>query len=71
MRTLIDIDEKQVRELDRVARNQNRSRASIVREAVTDYLQRQAKGAGKDAFGLWGHRKIDGLSYQEKIRGEW
>jgi predicted transcriptional regulator len=71
MRALITIDEKQIRELDRVARNQNRSRASVVREAVSDYLQRQSVGADKDAFGLWGERKIDGVAYQEKMRGEW
>jgi predicted transcriptional regulator len=71
MRTLINMEEKQIRELDRLARNQNRSRASVVRDAVSDYLQRQATGAHKDAFGLWGQRKIDGLAYQEKMRGEW
>jgi predicted transcriptional regulator len=71
MRTLINIDEKQVLQLDRVAKKLNRSRASVVREAVSDYLQRQPKGGDKDAFGLWGQRKIDGLAYQEKIRGEW
>ena len=71
MRTLINMDEQQIRELDRLARNQNRSRASVVRDAVSDYLQRQTKGAHKDAFGLWGQRKVDGLTYQEKMRGEW
>lgn len=71
MRTLINMDEKQIRELDRVARNQNRSRASVVRDAVSDYLQREAAGAHRDAFGLWGQRKVDGLAYQEKMRGEW
>ncbi|WP_311029482.1 ribbon-helix-helix domain-containing protein [Mesorhizobium koreense] len=71
MRTLINMDEKQIRELDRLARNQNRSRASVVRDAVSDYLQRQTTDARKDAFGLWGRRKVDGLAYQEKMRGEW
>jgi predicted transcriptional regulator len=71
MRTLINMDEKQIGELDRLAKSQNRSRASVVREAVSDYLQRQTSGAYKDAFGLWGRRKIDGLTYQEKMRGEW
>lgn len=71
MRALIDIDEKQIRELDRLAKNQKRSRASVIREAVSDYLDSKAAAAGKDAFGLWGQSKIDGMAYQDKIRGEW
>jgi len=71
MRTLINIDEKQIRQLDRVAKKLNRSRASIVREAVSDYLRPRTTGAEKDAFGLWGQQKVDGLVYQQKIRGEW
>ncbi len=71
MRALIDIDEKQIRELDRLAKDQKRSRASVIREAVSDYLDRRAAATDKDAFGLWGQRKIDGLAYQDKIRGEW
>jgi predicted transcriptional regulator len=71
MRALINLDEKQIRELDHLARTQNRSRASVIREAVADYLQRRTANADKDAFGLWGQRKVDGLAYQEKIRGEW
>ena len=71
MRALIDIDEKQIRELDRLAKNQKRSRASVIREAVSDYLDRKATDTDGDAFGLWGQRRIDGLTYQDKIRGEW
>ena len=71
MRALIDIDEKQIRELDRLAKGQKRSRASVIREAVSDYLDRKAADTDKDAFGLWGERKIDGLAYQDKMRGEW
>jgi len=66
-----DIEEKQIRELDRLAKHQKRSRASVIREAVADYLDRKAADTDKDAFGLWGQRKIDGLAYQDKIRGEW
>lgn len=71
MRTLVTMDEKQIRELDRLARSQNRSRAAVVREAISDYLKRRATDAHQDAFGLWGRQKVDGLSYQEKMRGEW
>lgn len=71
MRALITMDDKQIGELDRLAKSQNRSRAAVVREAVSDYLKRQAQGAHQHAFGLWGQGNVDGLAYQEKIRGEW
>jgi predicted transcriptional regulator len=71
MRALIDIDEKQIRELDRLARDQKRSRASLIREAVDDYLQTRINETAQDAFGLWGSRKVDGLAFQGKIRSEW
>ena len=71
MRALIDIEEKQIRELDRLAKSQGRSRASLIREAVSEFLSTKGRDSGKDAFGLWGERKVDGLDYQQKIRGEW
>jgi metal-responsive CopG/Arc/MetJ family transcriptional regulator len=71
MRALIDIDEKQIQELDKLARDKKRSRASLIREAVADYLQARSSETVDDAFGLWGKRKVDGLAYQEKIRTEW
>lgn len=71
MRALIDINEKQIRELDRLAKHQKRSRASVIREAVSDYLHRKTAASAQDAFGLWGERKIDGQAYQDKIRDEW
>ena len=73
MRTLIDLDEKLVRDLDAIAADAKRSRASLVREAVADFLAkaRPRRGRGKEAFGLWSKRKIDGLEYQRKLRAEW
>ncbi|GLS29858.1 Ribbon-helix-helix protein, copG family [Mesorhizobium albiziae] len=71
MRALVDIDESQILELDRLARKQKQSRAALIREAVADYLGKQAQETTESAFGLWGKRKVDGLAYQEKIRGEW
>lgn len=71
MRTLIDLDEKLVRDLDAIAAQAKRSRASLVREAVSEFLQKARKGDEKDAFGLWSKRKIDGLEYQRKLRAEW
>jgi predicted transcriptional regulator len=71
MRTLVDIDERHLRELDRLASRERRSRAAMVREAIAEYLDRRAPQARDEAYGLWGERTIDGLLYQEKVRSEW
>jgi predicted DNA-binding protein len=71
MRTLVDIKEPQLRLLDQLAKKQNRPRAALIREAVADYLEKRRVQDISSAFGLWGKRVIDGLEYQEKIRGEW
>jgi predicted transcriptional regulator len=71
MRTLIDMEDQQVRELDDVARRLKLSRAAIVRRAVAEFLDRNAIAELDDAFGLWGDRKEDGVEYQDKLRSEW
>jgi hypothetical protein len=71
MRTLVDIPDKQLRELTRLGTQKKLSRAAIIREAIASYLAVQTRKKGEDAFGLWGNRKIDGLEYQEKLRSEW
>lgn len=71
MRTLIEIEENQIRELDRLAKKEKQSRAALIREAVGDYLRKKQGKTLEDGFGLWGDRKVDGLVYQEKIRSEW
>ena len=50
----------------------NPVRLGFIRDAIDAYLTgRRRRGQGADAFGLWGNRKVDGLAYQEKLRGEW
>jgi predicted transcriptional regulator len=71
MRTVVDIDERHLRELDRLASHERRSRAAMVREAIAEYLDRRGPQVIDNAFGLWGERKTDGLSHQEKARSEW
>jgi metal-responsive CopG/Arc/MetJ family transcriptional regulator len=71
MRTLVDIGDAEVRALDELSKEDRRSRAALIREAIDDYLAKRRGKRGGDAFGLWGKRKIDGLAYQEKVRGEW
>ena len=71
MRTLVDLGESQMRALDELSKKEKRSRASLIRQAIDDYLGKRREKQSDDAFGLWDKRKIDGLAYQEKMRGEW
>ncbi|OHV75994.1 CopG family transcriptional regulator [Rhizobium sp. LCM 4573] len=71
MRTLVDLGEADLEALDRLAKEENVSRASLIRAAVREYLRRNAKEKQAEAFGLWGTSGIDGLKFQEEIRGEW
>ena len=71
MRTLVDLGDSQVEALDELSKKHQRSRAALIREAIDDFLAQRRSDREGDAFGLWGKRKVDGLAYQEKARGEW
>jgi metal-responsive CopG/Arc/MetJ family transcriptional regulator len=72
MRVLIDLAEKQLQTLDVLSKKAGRSRAALVREAVSEYLAHQAiDDGGDEAFGLWRGIAPDGLAYQEELRREW
>lgn len=71
MRALIDIGEAELKALDEIARQEKVSRASLIREAVDDFLKRRDRLKDEEAFGLWGDQAVDGLAYQEKLRSEW
>ena len=71
MRTLVDLTDRQVAALDELSKREQRSRAALIREAIDDYLAKRRSEQQSDAFGLWGKRKVDGLTYQEKVRSEW
>lgn len=71
MRTLVEIGDPDVKALDRLAQREKMSRAALIRKAINDFLVRNNADIEAEAFGLWGDRKIDGLTYQENIRSEW
>jgi metal-responsive CopG/Arc/MetJ family transcriptional regulator len=71
MRTLVDIPENDLTALDAIAVVENVSRASLIRKAVNAFLSQNSLAERSEAFGLWGDNKIDGLAYQDRIRGEW
>lgn len=70
MRTLIDIPDKQIKDLAAVSEAEKVSRAELIRRAIAAYLEKKRPKAIK-AFGVWKDRKVDGVVYQEQSRSEW
>ena len=70
MRTLVDIPDRQIKDLAAICETEKVSRAEIIRQAISAYLEKNKAGA-VEAFGLWKGRKVDGLAYQEQVRSEW
>lgn len=71
MRTIIEVPEEVVRNLDRVGSQQSKSRAAIIREAIHLYLENKELRNADAAFGIWRSKRKEGLNYQEQLRSEW
>lgn len=71
MRTIIEIPDDVIESLDRITADENRSRASLIREAIAEYLGHKALPSDGGAFGLWKDRGKDALEYQDKLRRDW
>ncbi|HWG18843.1 MAG TPA: ribbon-helix-helix protein, CopG family [Acidobacteriaceae bacterium] len=70
MRTLVDLPENDLEELNELSRARKTSRTQLIRLAVKGYLAENRPGL-KESFGLWKDRGEDGLAYQERLRREW
>ena len=70
-RILLDLSDEAISRLDNLKQKRNLPRAELLREAVEEYLERQAQTSIKEAFGLWGEDAPDGLEYERKLREEW
>ena len=71
MRTIIDIPESVLEEIDELAKREDISRAEAVRRAMAEYLTSHRSSRGDAAFGIWKSKKIDALQYEDDLRGEW
>jgi metal-responsive CopG/Arc/MetJ family transcriptional regulator len=72
MRTLVDLLDSQVQALNEMSRQEKRSRAALIRQAIDQFLaSRQSSTGEPDAFGLWKTHEKDGLEYQDDLRREW
>ncbi|WP_158944449.1 CopG family transcriptional regulator [Granulicella sp. S190] len=70
MRTLVDIPEDELEELNALSEARKVSRAELIRQAVAGFLA-QNKAGLEDSFGLWKERGVDGVEFQNKLRNEW
>ena len=74
-RILADLPEEEIERLDRIAREQGKSRAAVLREAVSAYTAQPA--SNKDwldiGFGAWVRHGLeyDPHEYDRKRRAEW
>jgi len=71
MRTIIDLPADHVEALDALCAREGISRAEAVRRAVAAHLAHERRPQADRAFGLWRDRRIDGRTYQARIRREW
>lgn len=71
MRTVIDVPDALIESLDQVSALEQRSRAALIRDAITEYLKVKSIPAAEEAFGLWKNREVDGVQFQRPLRDEW
>ena len=71
MRTVIDVPDALIESLDQVSALEQRSRAALIRDAITEYLKVKSIPAAEEAFGLWKNREVDGVQFQRSLRDEW
>ena len=75
MRTIIDLPEYQVDALRLLEKRKNVSRAELIRQAVAQYVVRNAEAT--EAFGAWKSKApilktaMNGVAVQKKLRAEW
>jgi hypothetical protein len=76
-RILADLPDEDIRWLDAHAAEQGKSRASVLREAVSVYKAQALPASGKDwldqAFGIWKDRQDigDAVDWQRRERASW
>ena len=72
-RFLVDGPADDVRKLDEIAKREGKSRAAVLREAVSNFLQESRKEGFEKYFGLWERHgsTVDGLEYERQLRAEW
>ena len=69
-RTIIDIPDGQLREMNRVCRALNISRAEAVRRGVNAFLERNQAVEG-EGYGLWRDSNVEARRLLANIQAKW
>ena len=69
-RTIIDIPDEQLREIDRVCRALKISRAEAVRRGASAFLERN-QTIEEGGYGLWRDTRVQARSLLASIRAKW
>ena len=71
MRILADLADDDVKWLDARAAEQGKSRAALLREAVTAFRAAESTQGLERFLGLWARQgsAVDGLDYERRLRG--
>ena len=71
-KTLIEIPNEVIAQLDVLAKEKSVSRSVLIRKAIDDMLKELKKPKGKKAFGILKDKLAgDSVDYQRKLRNEW
>jgi metal-responsive CopG/Arc/MetJ family transcriptional regulator len=71
-RTLVGLSDQDFQALDALSDVKRVSRAELIRQAVSQYLEKfKSESVSETAYGLWAGKKEDGLAYQQRLREEW
>ena len=75
-RTLVDLEEKDLAELDHLAADWRTSCAAVLRDAVAEYLIKRERVPAAppkplEGFGALKGQLADGQAYQDNLRSEW
>lgn len=73
MRVLADLPEEDIKWLDARAQERGKSRAALLREAVSAYRAESGRSGIEQAFGIWKDRTDigDAVELQRRMRAEW
>ncbi|MBM3886360.1 ribbon-helix-helix protein, CopG family [Candidatus Dependentiae bacterium] len=71
-KALIEIPDEIIEKLDLIAKKRRSSRSSLIRTAITMWIEEQKNFSKQEAFGILKNKEPeDGIKFQRKIRGEW
>ena len=71
MRTILEIPNEKIKALDHICQRESISRAELICRAIDRYLSDGDNASVEKSFGIWKHRKINSLKYEETLGSEW